>query len=43
MFGGRALHTRRKGLQDKIEDRAEEAAIRQLYEGKDLLAVHFEM
>ena len=25
MFGERALHTRRKGLQNKIEERAEES------------------
>ena len=32
MFEKRDLHTRRKGLQNKIE---------KLYERKDLLAVHF--
>ena len=37
MFGERALYASRKGLQNKVEERAKEA-IRQLHEGKDLLA-----
>ena len=42
MFVKRALHTRRKGFQNKIEERAEEndkAAVRR----ENVLAVQFEM
>ena len=46
MFGERVLHTRRKGLQNEIEERVEENDKAAVYERKDSLAVqfvHFEM
>ena len=41
MFVERAFHTRRKGLQNEIEKRAEENDKAAVYEGKDSLAVQF--
>ena len=40
MFGERALHTRRKGFNITLKSE-QKKAIRQLYEEKYLLAVHF--